>query len=129
MGKGKKTSRGSSVTITLPTEPISGKAKTAPVMAVMVQDEGVQILQYEIPLGQSIMFRVGGTIRAYMERVGDAPDTPVWLITGGDNREPVHVEFEHALAGPQAMDIHPGQKLTINPVMARRWEMSAKSWE
>ena len=125
----KKTNRGSAVTITLPTEPIAGAAKDKPVMAVMVQDEGIKILEYDIPLGQSITFRVGGSIRAYMQRVGPAPDTDVWLITGDKNPEPVTVEFEHALAGPQKMTVQPGQRLTINPVVARQWEMSAPSWE
>ena len=64
-----------------------------------------------------------------MERVGDAPDSEVWAITGGSNKEPVQVEFEHALAGPQNKMLRPGQKLTINPVVSRRWVMSAKSWE
>ena len=39
-----------------------------PVMAVMVQDDGTPILEYEIKEGQSIQFRVGGTVKAFMER-------------------------------------------------------------
>ena len=117
------------MTITLPTEPTSGAAKTKPVMAVLVLDEGVQILQYELPLGQSIIFRVGGNVEAFMERVGDAPDTPIWAIASGDNKELVKVEFEHALSGPQAVSLQPGQRLTINPVAARRWKITAPTWE
>ena len=64
--------RGSAITVTLPTEPLAGEAKNKPILAVLVMDDGVQILQYEIPLGQSITFRVGGTIKAFMERVGDS---------------------------------------------------------
>ena len=83
----KKATRGCGITITIPTEPIAGAAKNKPVMAVLVQDDGVQILQYEIPEGQSITFRVGGSIKAYMERVGPAPDGEVWAITdGGESR-------------------------------------------
>lgn len=122
-------SRGSAVTITLPTEPIAGAAKDKAVMAVMVQDEGVKILEYEIPLGQSITFRVGGSVKAFMQRVGPAPDSPVWLIAGDSNKEPVSVGFEHALAGKQGRKISPGQKFIINPVVARRWEISAETWE
>ena len=36
----KKPTRGSGVSVTLPTEPLAGNAKTTPIMAVMVQDEG-----------------------------------------------------------------------------------------
>ena len=121
--------RGCGITITIPTEPIAGAAKNKPVMAVLVQDDGVQILQYEIPEGQSITFRVGGLIRAYMERVGPAPDGEVWAITDGGNPGPVTVKFEHALSGPQTVVLDPGRRLTINPVVSRRWEMSSEKWE
>ena len=57
--------RGSGVSITLPTEPLAGAPKTAPIMAVMVQDDGVSLLEYEVKEGQSIEFRVGGTIKAF----------------------------------------------------------------
>ena len=43
-------------------------------MAVMVQDEGVKILEYDVKEGASIEFRVGGTMRAFMQRVGPAPN-------------------------------------------------------
>ena len=36
------------VSVTLPTEPLAGDAKTTPIMAVMVQDDGTPILEYEI---------------------------------------------------------------------------------
>ena len=49
----KKPTRGSGVSVTLPTEPLAGNAKTTPIMAVMVQDEGTPILEYEIKEGQS----------------------------------------------------------------------------
>ena len=98
-------------------------------MAVMVADDGVPILEYELPLGQSITFRVGGTIRAFMERVGPAPDSAVWLTSNDNNPDPITVAFEHALAGPQTVTIGAGQRLTINPVVSRRWEMSAPNWE
>ena len=125
----KNTKRGSGISVTIPTEPIAGAAKDKAVMAVLVLDEGVRILEYEIKLGSSIQFRVGGTIKAFMERVGPAPDSDVWIISASNNKEPVTVEFEHALAGPQKVTIGPGQKLTINPVVARRWKMSAKTWD
>ena len=44
-------------------------------MAVMVQDDGVRLLEYEVKEGQSIQFRVGGTVKAFMEKAGPrAPD-------------------------------------------------------
>ena len=58
-------------------------------MAVMVQDDGVQILEYEIKDGQSITFRVGGSIAAFMQRVGDAPDADMYLDADGGNVEPI----------------------------------------
>ena len=70
--KKKKPVRGSGISVTLPTEPTAGAAKDKPVMAVLVQDEGVRILEYEIKEGNSIQFRVGGTVEAFMERVGPA---------------------------------------------------------
>ena len=128
--RGKKNPvRGSGVSITLPTEPTAGDAKSVAVMAVMVQDDGVSILEYELKLGNAIEFRVGGATKAFMERVGPAPDSEIYIDTLGANAEPVTVEFEHALAGPQTKVLGPGQRLTINPVMARRWVMSAPTWE
>ena len=142
--KQKKAVRGAGVSITLPTEPLAGDAKTAPIMAILVQDEGrkaaipedegikngpVHILEYEIKEGQSIQVRVGSSIKAFMERIGDAPDGDMFMDAASANTQPVRVEFEHALSGPQAFDLQPGQRLTLNPVLSRRWIMSAQDWE
>ena len=125
----KKPTRGSGVSVTLPTEPLAGNAKTTPIMAVMVQDEGTPILEYEIKEGQSIQFRVGGTVKAYMERSGPAPDGDMFMDAASSNVEPVTVEYEHALSGPQSVSLQPGQRLSINPVVSRRWVMTAENWE
>ena len=63
-------------------------------MAVLVQDDGVLVTEYEIKLGNSISFRVGGTIAAFMERVGPAPDSDMFMDAAGGNAEPVTVEYE-----------------------------------
>ena len=116
----KKPTRGSGVSITLPTEPLAGAAKTAAIMAVMVQDDGVSILEYEIKEGQSIEFRVGGTIKAFMERVGDAPDGDMFMDAdreqrgAGDSR--VRTRAVRAAAG--GLSLQPGQRLSINPVVS-----------
>ena len=68
----KQTRRGCEITVTVPTEPLAGRAKNVPVMEVQVQDEGVAILHYPIPEGQAITFHVGGSIVAYMQRT-EAP--------------------------------------------------------
>ena len=125
----KNTKRGSGISVTIPTEPIAGAAKDKAVMALLVMDEGVRILEYNITLGSSIQVRVGGTVEAFMERVGPAPNSDVWVVTDSVNKEKVTVEFEHALDGPQTVNLGPGQKLTINPVVSRRWKMTAKSWD
>ena len=125
----KKPTRGSGVSVTLPTEPLAGTAKTTPIMAVMVQDEGTPILEYEIKEGQSIQFRVGGTVKAFMERTGPAPDADMFLDADSSNTEPVTVEYEHALSGPQTVQLQAGQRLSINPVVSRRWQMTAPNWE
>ena len=127
--KVKRPIRGSGVSITLPTEPLAGAAKTAPIMAVMVQDEGASILEYEVKEGQSIQFRVGGSVKAFMERVGDAPDSEMFLDADGGNVQAVVVEYEHALSGLQRVSLLPGQRLSINPVVSRRWVMTAPNWE
>ena len=126
--KSKKPARGSEFSVSLPTEPVAGAAKTAPVMAVMVQDDGVSILEYELTLGASIAFRVGGKVKAFMERVGPAPDSDIKMIAGSSNVEPVTVEYEHALAGPQKKILRPGEQLSINAVVSRRWVMTAPNW-
>ena len=100
----KKPVRGSGFSVTLPTEPMAGAAKDKPIMAVLVQDEGVRIMEYEIKEGQSISFRVGGSVKAYMERVGPAPDGDMFMDAATDNADAVTVDYEHALAGPQTED-------------------------
>ena len=66
-------------------------------MAVLVQDEGVTIMEYEVKEGNSIQFRVGGTVAAFMERVGPAPDGDMFMDAAASNAESVTVEYEHAL--------------------------------
>ena len=119
--------RGAGFSVTLPTEPMAGEAKNKPIMAVLVQDEGAPILEYEVKEGQSISFRVGGTVKAHMERVGPAPDADMFMDADSGNAEPVTVEYEHALAGPQKKVLRAGQRLTINPVVSRHWTMTAPS--
>ena len=126
----KQTRRGCEITITVPTEPMAGRAKNVPVMEVMVLDDGVQILQYPIPEGQSITFHVGGSIKAYMQRTeAPVPDVDMSATAGTRNKENVTVEYQHALAGPQKKELRPGQKLTVNAVTARNWVMTAPTWE
>ena len=79
-------------------------------MAVMVQDDGALVMEYEIKLGNSISFRVGGTVEAFMQRVGNAPDSDMFMTADGSNAEAVTVEYEHALAGPQKKVLRPGQR-------------------
>ena len=65
-----------------------------------------------------------------MERVGDAPDGDMFLDADSGNVEPVAVEYEHALSGPQRVSLQPGQRVSINPVVvSRHWIMSAQNWE
>ena len=59
-------------------------------MAVMVQEDGDQVLEFEVKVGQSISFRVGGKTAAFMERVGPAPDSDIFMDADGANVEPVH---------------------------------------
>ena len=114
----KKPVRGSGFSVTLPTEPIAGAAKDKTIMAVMVQDDGAMIMEYEIKLGNSISFRVGGSVEAFMERVGPAPDSDMFMDAHGDNAESVTVEYEHALVGPQDDGIVAGASvLTLNAVV------------
>ena len=98
-------------------------------MAVMVRDEGAMVMEYEIKLGNSISFRVGGTVQAFMERVGPAPDTDMFMSADASNAEPVTVEYEHALAGQQKKVLRPGQRLTLKPVVSRHWKITAENWE
>ena len=116
----KKPLRGAGFSISIPTEPLASAAKNVPLMAVMVQDEGVKILEYDVKEGQSIEFRVGGTMKAFMQRVGPAPNGDMFIDATAGNKQPVVVDFEHALSGPQHFVLAPGQRLTVNPVAARR---------
>ena len=125
----KKPVRGSGFSVSLPTENTAGAAKTTPVMSVQVQDEGTLINAYDIPLGQVIAFRVGGTVQAMIKRTGPAPDTEVRMVADANNKEVITVEYEHALAGLQKVSLRPGQKLTMNPVLARDWLVTAPNWE
>ena len=126
----KKTRRGCEITISIPTEPMAGRAKNIPVMEVLVLDDGVQIAAIPIPEGQSITFHVGGDVKAYMQRTGaPVPDVDMFAIAGTRNKEPVTIEYQHALGGPKKVDLRPGQKLTVNAVTARNWAMSAPTWE
>ena len=127
--KRKKPVRGSGFAVTLPTEPTAGAAKDKPIMAVLVMDGGSTILEYDVKLGNSISFRVGGSIEAFMERVGPAPDSAMFMDAAADNAEPVTVEYEHALAGPQKKVLRPGQRLTLNAVVSRHWKITAPNWE
>ena len=130
MGKKKKKPvRGSGFSVNIPTEPLAGAAKTKPIMSLLILDEGEKVLEYDIKLGGSILFRVGGTVRAFMERTGDAPDSDLFLDAESSNSEQITVEYEHALSGPQKVLLAPGQRLTLNPVVSRRWVMSAPNWE
>ena len=116
--------------MTMPTEPLAGDAKTTPIMAVMVQDEGASILEYEVKEGESIQFRVGGTVKAFMERVGPAPDSEMFLDADGGNVESVMVEYEHALSGQQKSNAPAGAKAEYKPgSFSRRWIMTAQNWE
>ena len=126
----KQTHRGSEISVTIPTEPMAGRAKNVPVMEVRVMDEGALVLEYKIPEGQAISFRVGGTIQALMQRTdAPVPDVDMRLVAGSANKEPVTIEYEHALSGLQTVALQPGHTLSINPIVSRRWVMSAPNWE
>ena len=49
----------------------------------------------------------------------------MFLDADGGNVEPVTVEYEHALSGPSRSSCRPGSGLSINPVVSRRWVMTA----
>ena len=125
----KKPVRGSGFSVTIPTEPMAGAAKDKPIMAVLVLDEGIQILEYEIKEGGSINFRVGGTVEAFMQRIGPAPDGDMFMDANSSNAEVVTVEYKHALAGPQKKQLRAGQRLTMNPTLAKEWKITALNWE
>ena len=127
----KKPVRGSGFSVSLPTDNMAGAAKTAPVMSVQVQQDGELINGYNLPLGQVIEFRVGGTYQAAIKRTGDAPDTEIRIVANYDNAETITIEFEHALeAGVlQKVKLKAGQKANLNPVVARNWLVTAPNWE
>ena len=64
-----------------------------------------------------------------MQRVGPAPDSDMFMDAASTNAEPVTVEYEHALAGPQKKVLRAGQRLTLNAVVARHWKITAPNWE
>ena len=53
----------------------------------------------------------------------------MFLDADGSNVESVTIEYEHALSGFQTVSLQPGQRLSINPVVSRRWVMTAQNWE
>ncbi|MDE0332307.1 MAG: hypothetical protein OXL41_10610 [Nitrospinae bacterium] len=122
--------RGSGVTVLLPTEPVAGPAEDAKVVAVLVMDGDVHILEHELSEGAAITFRVGGTFRAYMERINTDVPFPddLWLVAHKSNRDPVVLEWEDALSGNEKKSMKPGELFELNPTLMRRWRMSAKRW-
>ena len=38
------------------------------------------------------------------------------------------MEYEHALSGLQKVTLRPGEQLSINAVVSRRWVMTAPNW-
>ena len=129
--KKKKIVRGSGFSVSLPTENLAGAAKTASVMSVQIQEKGVLVNGYDLSLGEVIEFRVGGDTQAAIKRSGPAPDTEIRIVADFDNVETITIEFEHALdAGQlQKVKLGPGQKVTLNPVAARNWLVTAPNWE
>ena len=101
-------------------------------MAVAVFAEGVHIIDREMGPSDEWEFNVGAEYRAYVERIPNIPfDATVWLVADGGNAEPVQVAYQFALAindAPDVMWIAPGGELEINPVLARRWDISAETW-
>ena len=64
-----------------------------------------------------------------MERVGDAPDSDMFMDADSSNVENVTVEYEHALSGLMRVSLLPGQRLSINPKCRGIWIMTAQNWE
>ena len=79
--------------------------------------------------GRASSFEWAVRRKRLMQRVGPAPDGDMFIDATAGNTQPVVVDFEHALSGPQHFVLAPGQRLTVNPVAARRWVMSAQKWE
>ena len=109
----KRPNRGSGVSVTLPTEPLAGAAKDAPIMAVMVQDDGVPILEYELKVGNSIQFRVGWKTkkRSWSGSGQHRTATYSWTRTHPTSSRS-RSSTSHALSGPQRVSLGPGQRLT-----------------
>lgn len=124
-------SRGSAVTVILPTEPNAAPPRDVKVVAALVMDGDVHILEHELTAGASITFRVGGKFRAYMERIDTDVPFPedLWLLAHETNRDPVVLEWEGELSGKRKKSIKPGELFGLNPTLMRRWRMSAKRWE
>ena len=49
-----------------------------------------------------------GPSRRSWRELGKAPDGDMFLDADSGNDQPVHVEYEHALSGPQAFDLRAG---------------------
>ena len=122
--KPKRPVRGSGISVSLPTEPTvrgrEGQARHGG------HRPGGRDLEYEIKLGQTIEFRVGGPYGGVHGRAsGPAPDSEFRVVTNGDNAESITVEYEHALGGPQKVVLAPGRILRLNPVVSRHWKFTA----
>lgn len=91
----------------------------------------VNILEHELSVGASITFRVGGTFRAYMERINTNVPCPddLWLLAHKTNRAPVVLQWEGALSGKRKKSIKPGELFELNPTLMRRRRNSAKGRE
>ena len=99
-GHKKKPLRGSeSFSITIPTEPLASAAKNVPLMAVQVQDDGVKILEYDVKEGRASSFAWAVRRKRSCSAVGFRPLTALAcsLIPSAGNKQPVVVDFEHAL--------------------------------
>ena len=53
----------------------------------------------------------------------------MFMTAASSNKEDIVIEYEHALSGEQIVNLRPGQKLTINPVLSRHWTFSSENWE
>ena len=98
----KKPTRGSGVSVTLPTEPLAaGMPTTAPIMAVMVQDEGT-------PMASNMKLRKGspsssaseGRSRHSWSGLALHRDSDMFLDADGGNVEPVTVDYEQCAFRP-----------------------------
>ena len=98
----KKPTRGAGVSVTMPTEPLAGDAKTTPIMAVMVQDEGASILgiRNQGRAEHSSSASAAPSRRSWsvlaMHRTGICS----WTLTA-ETWNLSWLEYEHALSGPQ----------------------------